>query len=94
MERMGALAVALAKHSFFGAQLMRTSSVGRKGPGTRSLPEQGMKEIRKVNLFSLSAPGYHNDLQKFEECVWRKCKAALNHACNRLSSSCGSTDTL
>ena len=52
MERMGALAVALAKHSFFGAQLMRTSSVGRKGPGTRSLPEQGMKEIRKV-IFSL-----------------------------------------
>ena len=83
-SKKGALAVALAKHSFFGAELMKISSVGGKGPGTRPLPEQGMKDIRKV-IFSL-CPGYHNDLQKFEEYVWRKCKSALNHACNRLRS--------
>ena len=78
-KKMGKLAVTLARECFFGVEVMATSSVGGKGPGTTPLPNQGIQEIRRV-IFSL-CPAYHNNEAKFEETIWRKCKTALNHAC-------------
>ena len=83
-NKMGALAVALAKQSFFGIEIMCSSSVGGKGPNTKPLPEERLRAIKRI-IFSL-CPCYHNDIQKFELVIWNKCKTALNHSCNRLRS--------
>ena len=81
---MGALAVALARECYFGEDVMRWGSVGGRGRGT-TLPHYGIRSIRRV-IFSM-CPSYHNDTQRFEEIVWRKCKDALNHACNKYRCS-------
>jgi hypothetical protein len=42
---MGKLAVALARECIFGVDVMKSGSVGGKGPGTTQLPSRGMGEI-------------------------------------------------
>lgn len=53
-SKMGALAVALAKYSLFGEEMMRKGSVGGKGPGTIPLPQQGMRDIKKNYIVFVS----------------------------------------
>ena len=79
--KMGALAVALARECFFGEAVKSRSSVTGRGPGTTPLPPEGISEIKKVVL-SLY-PNYQSDMAKFEQSIWVKCRAALNHACNK-----------
>ena len=79
--KMGRLAVALARECYFGKEIMKISSVGGKGPGTRPLPSKEMEDIRSA-IFSL-CPHYHSNLVEFENIIWSKCKTAINHACNK-----------
>ena len=76
---MGKLAVAVARESVFGKQLMVTSSVGGRMEGVSPLPTEGLEKIRQV-IFSL-CPAYHNDESVFLSTIWSKCKVAINHAC-------------
>ena len=78
---MGALAVALARECFFGKSVMKKSSVFGRGPGTIALNSTALVELKKC-IFSL-CPAYHGDMPTFEKMVWRKCVAAINHACNK-----------
>ena len=76
---MGKLAVALARECYFGIEVMRSGSVGGRGPGTSPLPVEGLEKLRQV-IFSL-CPNYINNDTMFEEVIWNKCKTAINHAC-------------
>ena len=78
-NKMGKLAVALARESVFGRMMMSTSSVGGRMQGVSPLPTEGLEKIRQV-IFSL-CPAYHNSESAFETTIWNKCKTAINHAC-------------
>ena len=78
--KMGALAVALARECFFGEDVMRRSSVGEWSVGTSPLVCEGLEEIKKV-FFSCNE--FQNNKPGFEREVWCKCKAAIDHACNK-----------
>ena len=86
IDRMGYVAVALARDAIFGENIMRASTVDGKG-SLRALPVEGLQEIHRT-IFSL-CPSFHHNAAEFDSKVWLKCKAALNHACNRLRTERG-----
>ena len=80
---MGGVAVALARDAILGENIMRASNVDGKG-SLRALPVEGLQEIHRT-IFSL-CPSFHHNAAEFDSKV---CKAALNHACNRLCTERG-----
>ena len=77
---MGELATKLARESFFGKELMRTSTVmGFKD--LQALPADRVHALKET-IMSV-CPDYHSNPHGFEG-VWRKCIDAINHACSKL----------
>ena len=83
-HKMGKLAVALARESLFGKELMGVSSVGGRSQGVSPLPTEGLDIIRNI-IFNL-CPAYHHNEGIFESTIWSKCKTAINHACLKYRS--------
>ena len=73
---MGALAVALARECYYGEDVMRGVQWVE---GVDELLRYHMTHQNIHRVIFCLCPPYHNNTQKFDQCIWRKCKDTINH---------------
>ena len=79
-DKLGTLAVKLARESFFGENIMAESTVyGARGK--KQFPSEKVVQLKHL-LFQL-CPQYKYHPHQFEP-IWNKCCDAINHACSKV----------
>ena len=82
VANVGTLAVKLARHSFFGDEVLRASSLtGKNGPPLNETQLELLQNfIRTTVVPSMS-------LEDFKKQLWPLCKSALSNCCKRLRAN-------
>ena len=82
VANVGTLAVKLARHSFFGDEVLRASSLtGKNGPPLNETQLELLQNfIRTTVVPSMS-------LEDFKKQLWPLCKSALSNCCKRIRAN-------
>ena len=82
VANVGTLAVKLARHSFFGDEVLRASSLtGKNGPPLNET------ELELLQNFIRNTVVPSMPLEDFKKQVWPLCKSALSNCCKRLRAN-------